>query len=313
MKDSKRAKAAPLAARRAYPRLTLDDRRGIERGLDGGESMREIARMLGRPPSTVTREVRRNRVYLRPGGMEGERFPAEGPDGPCGLLARSPGVCSGCRKRACGCSRTPKAVYRAARAHALADEELRGARRGVDETEEGMAMKLEVIRSDLARGRARAGRPARAARGGRRAQGVRRRAHRQRPRVRRRGRHRRRSLRAPGRDEAVLLRPDASDQKGACERDRVEIRKLLPKGRGISFDWLAPADRALPTGQVNSEPRGSLAFMCPSRMLPAAYGDDARALLDGLGIEVLDPSELDLTPGCIERARAERGDGPLAG
>ena len=91
MKGSKRAKAAPLAARRAYPRLTLDDRRGIERGLDGGESMREIARMLGRPPSTVTREVRRNRVYLRPGGMEGERFPAEGPDGPCGLLARSPG------------------------------------------------------------------------------------------------------------------------------------------------------------------------------------------------------------------------------
>lgn len=64
---------------------------------------------------------------------------------------------------------------------------------------------------------------------------------------------------------------------------------------------------------MNSEPRGSLAFMCPSRMLPAAYGDDARALLDGLGIEVLDPSELDLTPGCIERARAERGDGPLAG
>ncbi|MBM6688612.1 helix-turn-helix domain-containing protein [Collinsella tanakaei] len=57
MKGSKRAKAAPLAARRAYPRPALDDRRGIERGLDGGESMREIARRLGRPPSTVTREV----------------------------------------------------------------------------------------------------------------------------------------------------------------------------------------------------------------------------------------------------------------
>ena len=52
--------------------------------------------------------------------MEGERFPADGPDGLCALLARSPGVCNGCRKRSCGCSRTPKAVYRAARAHALA-------------------------------------------------------------------------------------------------------------------------------------------------------------------------------------------------
>ncbi len=65
--------------------------------------------------------------------------------------------------------------------------------------------------------------------------------------------------------------------------------------------------------QVNSKPRGSLAFMRPSGMLLAAYGDDARALLDGLGVEVLGPSELDLTPGCIERARAERGDAPLAG
>lgn len=117
----------------------------------------------------------------------------------------------------------------------------------------------------------------------------------------------------PGETRLFYCDPMRSDQKGACERNHVEIRKLLPKGRGISFDRLAPADCALPTGQVNSEPRGSLAFMCPSRMLPAAYGDDARALLDGLGIEVLDPSELDLTPGCIERARAERGDGPLAG
>lgn len=152
MNDWKGPKAAPLAARRAYPRLTLDDRRGIERGLDGGESMREIARRLGRPPSTVAREVRRNRVYLRPRGMEGERFPAEAPEGLCDLLARSPGVCNGCSKRRVGCSRTPKAEYRAVRAQALADRELREARRGVDETEEGMAMKLEVIRSDLARG-----------------------------------------------------------------------------------------------------------------------------------------------------------------
>ncbi|MCF6413446.1 IS30 family transposase [Collinsella tanakaei] len=429
MKGSKRAKAAPLAARRAYPRLTLDDRRGIERGLDGGESMREIARRLGRPPSTVTREVKRNRVYLRPRGMEGERFPAEGPDGLCGLLARSPGVCNGCRKRACGCSRTPKAVYRAARAHALADEELRGARRGVDETEEGMAMKLEVIRSDLARGlspeQIAATRPslgvskstiyrwADEGYGGMSNMELRRKVgykprrrkaprrptpHSDRrshaaflalPRDARDGRWEMDTVEGRSGDSAVVLTllnratrfqlalpmaaqtsaetvralgalrallgedgvrrvfavvltdngsefadeagiaaalcerpgetrlfycdPMRSDQKGSCERNHVEIRKLLPKGRGISFDRLAPADCALLMSHVNSEPRGSLAFMCPSAMLLAAYGDDARALLDGLGVEVLDPSELDLTPGCIERARAERGDGPLAG
>ena len=117
----------------------------------------------------------------------------------------------------------------------------------------------------------------------------------------------------PGETTLFYCDPMRSDQKGACERNHVEIRKLLPKGRGISFDRLAPADCALLMSQVNSEPRGSLAFMCPSGMLLAAYGDDARALMDAYGIELLDPSELDLTPACIERARAERGDGPLAG
>ena len=59
--------------------------------------------------------------------------------------------------------------------------------------------------------------------------------------------------------------------------------------------------------QVNSEPRGKLAWRTPAEMLLAAFGDDARALLDAFGIEMLAPSELDLTPGCVERARAEGG------
>lgn len=429
MSKAKRAKAAPPAARRAYPRLTLDDRRGIERGLDRGESAREIARRLGRQPSTVTREVRRNRVYAAPRELAGERFPGEAPEGACDRVKGSPRVCNGCNKRRCGCSRKPKAVYRAVRAQALADEELREARRGVDETESSMAMKLEVIRSDLARGlspeQIAATRPSlgvskstiyrwiEAGYGGMGNMELRRKVG-YRPRRRRAPRRAaphsdRRSHAAfaalPGDerdgcwemgtvegragDSAVLLTllnratrfqlalpmaaqtsaetvgalrgllgllgeggmrrvfarvltdngpefadeagiaaalcerpgetrlfycdPMRSDQKGACERNHVEIRKLLPKRRGISFDRLAPADCALLMSQVNSEPRGSLAFMCPSGMLLAAYGDDARALLDGLGVEVLGPSELDLTPGCIERARAERGDAPLAG
>ncbi|MDM8275796.1 hypothetical protein [Enorma phocaeensis] len=44
----------------------------------------------------------------------------------------------------------------------------------------------------------------------------------------------------------------------------------------------------------------------------APFLDDGRALLDAFGVEMLDPSELDLTPGCVERARAERGEAPLA-
>lgn len=92
-----------------------------------------------------------------------------------------------------------------------------------------------------------------------------------------------------------------SQQKGACERNHIEVRKLLPKGRGVRFDLLTRADCALLMSQVNSEPRGSLAWMSPVAALRAAFG-----------IEELGTDELDLTPGCIERARRERGEAPLS-
>ena len=41
-------------------------------------------------------------------------------------------------------------------------------------------------------------------------------------------------------------------------------------------------------------------------------GDDAAALLDAYGVEEVPIGGLDLTPGLIEGARAERGDAPLA-
>lgn len=50
----------------------------------------------------------------------------------------------------------------------------------------------------------------------------------------------------------------------------------------------------------------------PGEMLLAALGGDARALMDAFGVELLEPAELDPTPGCVERARAERGEAPLA-
>jgi len=107
--------------------------------------------------------------------------------------------------------------------------------------------------------------------------------------------------------------PRQSQQKGACEKNHVEIRKLLPKGAGVRFDRLTAADCALLMSQVNSEPRGALGFLTPARVLRMALGEDASALMDAFGVEELAPGELDLTPGCIDRARAARGEGPLAG
>ena len=116
----------------------------------------------------------------------------------------------------------------------------------------------------------------------------------------------------PGETRLFYCDPRRSDQKGACERNHVEIRKLLPKGAGIRFDRLAPADLALAMSHVNSEPRGALGFATPARAFRAMLGDDAAALLEAYGIEDVPIDELDLTPGLIARARAERGDAPLS-
>ena len=116
----------------------------------------------------------------------------------------------------------------------------------------------------------------------------------------------------PGETRLFYCDPRRSDQKGACERNHVEIRKLLPKGSGLRFDRLVPADLTLAMSHVNSEPRGALGFSTPARAFRAMLGEDAAALLDAYGVGDVALVDLDLTPGLIERARAERGDAPLA-
>lgn len=102
-----------------------------------------------------------------------------------------------------------------------------------------------------------------------------------------------------------------SQQKGGCERNHVELRKLLPKGRGISFDDLAGRDMAVLMSQLNSEPRPSLMGLSPLALLRTALGRDADSLMDALGIEEVRYEKLDLTTEALNRARRERGEEPL--
>ena len=102
-----------------------------------------------------------------------------------------------------------------------------------------------------------------------------------------------------------------SQQKGGCERNHVEVRKILPKGRGISFDRLSERDCAVLMSHLNSEPRPALGGMCAIDMLLAALGDDGRELLDALGVEKVPYGELDMTVGAVEADRRRRGEGPL--
>ena len=57
---SKHGGIAPAVRRRAQRTLTLAEREEISRGIASGSSIREIARGLERPASTVSREVTRH-------------------------------------------------------------------------------------------------------------------------------------------------------------------------------------------------------------------------------------------------------------
>lgn len=55
----------PLKRSRSERALTLAEREEISRGISSGQSMREIARNLGRSPSTISREIGRNSGLLK--------------------------------------------------------------------------------------------------------------------------------------------------------------------------------------------------------------------------------------------------------
>ena len=57
---------------------------------------------------------------------------------------------------------------------------------------------------------------------------------------------------AAGRCSVYYCDVRQSQQKGGCERNHVEVRKILPKGRGISFDRLGGRDCAVLMSHLNS-------------------------------------------------------------
>ena len=74
--SGKRKKGAGKAAPRAYGRLTRHERNTVQRMLERGASCRQIARELGRSPSTVSSEVASHRFVTAPRERRGERVDA---------------------------------------------------------------------------------------------------------------------------------------------------------------------------------------------------------------------------------------------
>lgn len=88
---------------KGYKQLTLKERKEIEDGLNRGDSFRAIARLIGRNPSTVSREVRENRHVRafrpRKGACREHSWCKR--VGVCAECVREGAFCVGCDARDC--------------------------------------------------------------------------------------------------------------------------------------------------------------------------------------------------------------------
>ena len=88
--------------------------------------------------------------------------------------------------------------------------------------------------------------------------------------------------------------PLCRGQKGGCEKNHVELRKVLPKG--TCFKNLTNAELSVICSHVNSYTRPSLGGLAPVdlalKMLP-------RDLLEGLAIERIEPDDVILRPSLL--------------
>lgn len=101
-----------------------------------------------------------------------------------------------------------------------------------------------------------------------------------------------------GRCRVFYTDPERADQKGACERNHSELRRILPKGR-TDFDALTPRDVALVCSHVNSYPRPSLGGARPIELAALMLPE---ALTVGIGLHKVPADEVTMRPELVPHA-----------
>ena len=102
-----------------HKHLTLSDRNDIQLGLERGETFKAIGQLILKDPTTVSKEVKRNR-QVRESTFHNL---------PCPLLDKAPFVCNGCPKRRQNCG-YKKIFYLAKQAQKQYEQTLVEAREG---------------------------------------------------------------------------------------------------------------------------------------------------------------------------------------
>jgi IS30 family transposase len=94
-----------------------------------------------------------------------------------------------------------------------------------------------------------------------------------------------------------------SQQKGSCEKNHEEFRKICPKG--TSFDNIGAWELAEVFSHVNSERRNSIFGKCPYELAHALFPQD---LLDNLGYHLVEADEVTLKPKLLEIIRQQQDE-----
>jgi IS30 family transposase len=109
--------------------MTLDDRMEIQTGLDIGKTFKDIAKLIGKDPTTVSKEVKKH-FTVKPSPVETKSLDGVTVEGkPCPSLLQAPFVCNPCKKKYhCSCK---KQYYNAKAAHKEYAALLSEAREGI--------------------------------------------------------------------------------------------------------------------------------------------------------------------------------------
>ena len=106
-----------------------------------------------------------------------------------------------------------------------------------------------------------------------------------------------------GRCSVYYTDPQRPDQKGGCEKAHVELRKIIPKGvsiDGLGLDAWIVADIC---SHANSSLRLSIGNASPMALAKAAL---PASLLEGLGLELIPPNEVETRPELIARLKQKQ-------
>ena len=109
-----------------------------------------------------------------------------------------------------------------------------------------------------------------------------------------------RSYTHPGERRTMIFycEPNRSDEKGSCERNHREIRKIIPKGTSINS--FMQKDITLMINHVNSYVRESLHGKCPYDIAMAMYPEDFFVLL---GLDKIPADEVIMNRHLLDYAR----------